>query len=421
MKIFKFGGASVKDAQGFRNVVDIIRRHAATPTLVVVSALGKTTNRLEELATAFFEGNAEKAGELFAAVREGHRAILHELMPDDHAEFSVETEKLFGRLEHYLQQEPSDNFDFEYDQIVSFGELFSTRMLSAYLEKLHVAHEWLDARRLVRTDNHYREGAVDWAKTERKIQKHLQEQYPNGVDRLLLTQGFIAGTPEKFSITLGREGSDYSAAIFAHALHAESVTIWKDVEGLLNADPKFIPDAVRLERIPYREAIELAYYGASVIHPKTIKPLQNKNIPLYVKSFLHPEGPGSVIHSFKEYQSVPCFIRKTNQVLLSIFSKDFSFIAEENLSTIFALFALFNVKINVMQNSAISFSVCVDAKSTLPQLIEELQTEFAVRYNENVELLSIRHYAEDSLAPFVKGRKVMMEQRSRSMLQVVLK
>lgn len=421
MKIFKFGGASVKDAQGFRNVVDIIRRHAATPTLVVVSALGKTTNRLEELATAFFEGNAEKAGEFFAAVREGHRAILHELMPDDHAEFSVETEKLFGRLEHYLQQEPSDNFDFEYDQIVSFGELFSTRMLSAYLEKLHVAHEWLDARRLVRTDNHYREGAVDWAKTERKIQKHLQEQYPNGVDRLLLTQGFIAGTPEKFSITLGREGSDYSAAIFAHALHAESVTIWKDVEGLLNADPKFIPDAVRLERIPYREAIELAYYGASVIHPKTIKPLQNKNIPLYVKSFLHPEGPGSVIHSFKEYQSVPCFIRKTNQVLLSIFSKDFSFIAEENLSTIFALFALFNVKINVMQNSAISFSVCVDAKSTLPQLIEELQTEFAVRYNENVELLSIRHYAEDSLAPFVKGRKVMMEQRSRSMLQVVLK
>ena len=421
MKIFKFGGASVKDAQGFRNVVDIIRRHATTPTLVVVSALGKTTNRLEELATAFFEGNAEKAGELFAAVREGHRAILHELMPDDHAVFSVETEKLFGRLEHYLQQEPSDNFDFEYDQIVSFGELFSTRMLSAYLEKLHVSHEWLDARRLVRTDNHYREGAVDWAKTERKIQKHLQEHYPNGVDRLLLTQGFIAGTPEKFSITLGREGSDYSAAIFAHALHAESVTIWKDVEGLLNADPKFIPDAVRLERIPYREAIELAYYGASVIHPKTIKPLQNKNIPLYVKSFLHPEGPGSVIHSFKEYQSVPCFIRKTNQVLLSIFSKDFSFIAEENLSTIFALFALFNVKINVMQNSAISFSVCVDAKSTLPQLIEELQTEFAVRYNENVELLSIHHYAEDSLAPFVKGRKVMMEQRSRSMLQVVLK
>ena len=331
MKIFKFGGASVKDAQGFRNVVDIIRRHATTPTLVVVSALGKTTNKLEELATAFFEGNAEKAGELFAAVREGHRAILHELMPDDHAVFSVETEKLFGRLEHYLQQEPSDNFDFEYDQIVSFGELFSTRMLSAYLEKLHVSHEWLDARRLVRTDNHYREGAVDWAKTERKIQKHLQEHYPNGVDRLLLTQGFIAGTPEKFSITLGREGSDYSAAIFAHALHAESVTIWKDVEGLLNADPKFIPDAVRLERIPYREAIELAYYGASVIHPKTIKPLQNKNIPLYVKSFLHPEGPGSVIHSFKEYQSVPCFIRKTNQVLLSIFSKDFSFIAEEKM------------------------------------------------------------------------------------------
>ncbi|MBO4282744.1 MAG: aspartate kinase [Bacteroidales bacterium] len=420
MKIFKFGGASVKDAQSIRNVVEIIRKHAPEPALVVISALGKTTNRLEALASAFFENRADTQA-LFEAVRDDHRAILKELIPEDYAAYAEPTEALFSRLERYLQQEPSDNFDFEYDQIVSFGELFSTRMVSAYLEKVHFPHEWMDARRLVRTDNHYREGEVDWVKTERNIQKHLQERYPNGLDRLLLTQGFIAGTPEKFSITLGREGSDYSAAIFAHALQAESVTIWKDVDGLLNADPKVFPNAVKLEQIPYREAIELAYYGASVIHPKTIKPLQNKNIPLYVKSFLHPEESGSVIHSFKEYRILPCYIRKTNQVLLSIFSKDFSFIAEENLSTIFALFALFNVKINVMQNSAISFSVCVDAKDTLPQLIEELQTEFVVRYNENVELLSIRHYAADSLAPYVKGRKVMMEQRSRSMLQVVLK
>ena len=420
MKIFKFGGASIKDAQGIRNVAGILEKYAAEPTVVVISALGKTTNRLESLASAFFENRAEMRT-LFESVRDEHRAILKELVGENYAAYALETEKLFSRLEQYLLQEHSDNFDFEYDQIVSYGELFSTRIVSAYLDSLGIPNEWADARRLVRTNNHYREGEVDWVKTERHIQKHLQDHYPNGLDRLLLTQGFIAGTPEKFSITLGREGSDYSAAIFAHALHAESVTIWKDVEGLLNADPKVFPDAVKLERIPYREAIELAYYGASVIHPKTIKPLQNKNIPLYVKSFLHPEEPGSVIHSFKEYQSVPCFIRKTNQVLLSIFSKDFSFIAEENLSTIFALFALFNVKINVMQNSAISFSVCVDAKSTLPQLIEELQTEFAVRYNENVELLSIRHYAAESLAPYVKGRKVMMEQRSRSMLQVVLK
>ena len=420
MKIFKFGGASIKDAQGIRNVAGILEKYAAEPTVVVISALGKTTNRLESLASAFFENRAEMRT-LFESVRDEHRAILKELVGENYAAYALETEKLFSRLEQYLQQEHSDNYDFEYDQIVSYGELFSTRIVSAYLDSRGIPNEWADARRLVRTNNHYREGEVDWVKTERHIQKHLQDHYPNGLDRLLLTQGFIAGTPEKFSITLGREGSDYSAAIFAHALHAESVTIWKDVEGLLNADPKVFPDAVKLERIPYREAIELAYYGASVIHPKTIKPLQNKNIPLYVKSFLHPEEPGSVIHSFKEYQSVPCFIRKTNQVLLSIFSKDFSFIAEENLSTIFALFALFNVKINVMQNSAISFSVCVDAKSTLPQLIEELQTEFAVRYNENVELLSIRHYAADSLAPYVKGRKVMMEQRSRSMLQVVLK
>lgn len=420
MKVFKFGGASIKNAACIRNVVEIIRNHADTPTLVVVSALGKTTNHLEELATAFLENHPEKHT-LFESVRDEHRHILEELTDGDYALYSSGLEQQFCRLESYLQQESSENYDFEYDQIVSYGEIFSTKLLSAYMEKQHIAHEWMDARRLVCTDNRYREGVVDWEKTEYKIQRHIQEHYPEGVDRLLLTQGFIAGTPEKFPITLGREGSDYSAAIFAYSLNAESVTIWKDVDGLLNADPKVFPDAVKLEQIPYREAIELSYYGASVIHPKTIKPLQNKNIPLYVKSFLHPEASGSVIHAFKEYRRIPCFIRKTKQVLLSISSRDFSFIAEENLSTIFALFALFGVKINLMQNSAISFSVCVDARNTLTQLIEELQTEFSVRYNENVELLSIRHYKEDSLKPFVIGRKVMMEQRSRSMLQVVLK
>lgn len=420
MKIFKFGGASIRNADCIRNVVDIIRNHAGGPILVVVSALGKTTNHLEELVAAFFENRPDKQA-VFESIRDGHRRILEELTEGEYGHYGTELEKQFHRLEVRLQQESSENYDFEYDQIVSFGEIFSTRLLSAYLEKRQVAHEWMDARRLVCTDNRYREGQVDWEKTERRIQRHIQERYPDGVDRLLLTQGFIAGTPEKFPITLGREGSDYSAAIFAYSLDAESVTIWKDVDGLLNADPKVFPDAVKLEQIPYREAIELSYYGASVIHPKTIKPLQNKNIPLYVKSFLHPEASGSEIHTFKEYRRIPCFIRKTNQVLLSISSKDFSFIAEENLSTIFALFALFGVKINLMQNSAISFSVCVDAKHTLPQLIEELQTEFAVRYNENVELLSIRHYEENSLKPFVSGRKVMMEQRSRSMLQVVLK
>lgn len=420
MKIFKFGGASIKNAENIRNVVEIICNYAGSSTLVVVSALGKTTNHLEELVTAFLENRSDKQ-KVYESIRDEHRHILEELTGGDYAAYSSDLERQFRRLEDYLQQESSENYDFEYDQIVSFGEIFSTKLLSAYLDKLQITHEWMDARRLVCTDNSYREGQVDWKKTERKICRHIQERYPEGVDRLLLTQGFIAGTPEKIPITLGREGSDYSAAIFAYSLNAESVTIWKDVDGLLNADPKVFPDAVKLEQIPYREAIELSYYGASVIHPKTIKPLQNKNIPLYVKSFLHPEASGSEIHTFKEYRRIPCFIRKTNQVLLSISSKDFSFIAEENLSTIFALFALFGVKINLMQNSAISFSVCVDARNTIPQLIEELQTEFVVRYNENVDLLSIRHYEEDSLKPFIDGCKVMMEQRSRSMLQVVLK
>lgn len=420
MKIFKFGGASIKNAENIRNVVHILQSKADSPLLVVVSALGKTTNHLEELLKAFMENRPEKQA-LFEGIRQEHWQIISELIPTDIEKHSSELTKQFSLLEAYLQREPSEHFDFEYDQIVSFGEIFSTKILSAFLNYSGILHEWMDARRLVCTDNHYREGVVDWKKTERKIHHHIQSHYPQGVDRLLLTQGFIAGTPEKFSITLGREGSDYSAAIFAYALQAESVTIWKDVEGLLNADPKVFPNAVRLPEIPYREAIELAYYGASVIHPKTIKPLQNKNIPLYVKSFLNPDGDGSLIHQMDKFKALPCFIKKSRQVLISIFSKDFSFIAEENLSTIFALFAYFSVKINLMQNSAISFSVCVDDKESIPQLIEELQTEFAVRYNENVELLSIRHYKDDSAAPFIEGRRVMMEQRSRSMLQMVLR
>ena len=420
MKVYKFGGASIKNAENIRNVVHILQSQADAPLLVVVSALGKTTNRLEELVRAFVENCPEKQA-LFDGIKQEHWQILCELMPADTEVHAAEVLRQFALLESYLQREPGENFDFEYDQIVSFGEILSTKIVSAYLQYVGIDHEWMDARRLVCTDNHYREGLVDWKKTERKIQHHLQSHYPHGLDRLLLTQGFIAGTPEKFAVTLGREGSDYSAAIFAYALQAESVTIWKDVEGLLNADPKLFPNAVRLSEIPYREAIELAYYGASVIHPKTIKPLQNKSIPLYVKSFLHPEGEGSLIRQVDSFKAIPCYIWKKRQVLISIFSKDFSFIAEENLSTIFALFAFFGVKINLMQNSAISFSVCVDDKDSIPQLIEELQTEFAVRYNENVELLSIRHYKEDSAAPFIEGRRVMMEQRSRSMLQMVLK
>jgi len=278
---------------------------------------------------------------------------------------------------------------------------------------------WIDARKLIITDNNYREANINWEKTEKKIQKTITHHFKT--NRLIITQGFIGGTLEGISTTLGREGSDFSAAIFAHAMDAESVSIWKDVEGLLNADPKKFSHTVKLDKIPYREAIELAYYGANVIHPKTLKPLQNKKIPLFVKSFMQPEEEGSIIHDFKNQKNIPCFIKKTRQILLSISPKDFSFIAEENLSTIFAIFAFFGFKINLMQNSAISFSVCVDYRNNLAQLIEELQTEFFVKYNENVELLTVRHYTEDSLNGLTDNKKIILEQRNRTTLQVVLK
>lgn len=258
-------------------------------------------------------------------------------------------------------------------------------------------------------------------KRGKKVQKTINRHWQNNPDSILLTQGFIGGTPEGIATTLGREGSDFSAAIFAFTLNAESVTIWKDVEGLLNADPKVFSNTVKLDKIPYYEAIELAYYGASVIHPKTLKPLQNKNMPLYVKSFLQPHEAGSIIHNFGIQKMIPCFIKKTNQILLSISPKDFSFIAEENLSTIFAILAHFGFKINLMQNSAISFSVCVDYRENLSQLIEELQTEFYVKYNEKVELLTIRHYTNTSLSKIIDKRKIFLEQRNRTTLQVVLK
>ncbi len=421
MKVFKFGGASVKDAESVKNVVRILNMHTGEPLLVVVSAMGKTTNLLEKLVDAYFTMQEDAVREVLVQLKNNHESIINELFNNRSNKIYTDFNNLYSDLIEYIEEPSSENYDYEYDQIVSYGELMSTTIVAAYLQQTGLHAMWQDARRLIRTNNTYREGIIDWERTQSKIQRKIMSLYAEGEPAIVVTQGFIGGTSEGLTTTLGREGSDFSAAVFAYSTGAESVTIWKDVDGLLNADPKQFDNTVKLDQISYQEAIELAYYGASIIHPKTLKPLQNKNIPLYVKSFVHPQAEGSVIGHFKKVTQVPCYICKKNQVLISIMPKDFSFIAEENLSTIFALVAHFGVKMNLMQNSAISFSICVDNRQSISSLIEELQTEFYVKYNTDIELYTIRHYDNDSILAITRNRKVLLEQKNRSTVQYVVK
>jgi len=420
MRIFKFGGASTKDAEGIKKVANIIKNQMDSRLLVVVSAFGKTTNAMESLLDAYYFNKMDKEN-IFFSIKETHFSILNQLFDANQEDVFTEIDNLFSTLYEYVHGEFSENYDFEYDKIVSFGELFSSKIIYFYLKQNNIPAVWIDARTVIRTDNTYREGGVDWEKTTRKIKKIIEPHYTEEVDKIVVIQGFIGGTSEGFTTTLGREGSDFSAAILGFSLNAESVTIWKDVDGLLNADPKLFADTVKLDKIPYREAIELAYYGASIIHPKTLQPLQHKSIPLYVKSFIHENGEGSVIHNFNIKRLIPCYIVKKNQMLLSISPKDFSFIAEENLSAVFGLFAFFGVKINLMQNSALSFSFCVDKKANVDKLIEKLQTEFYVKYNSDVELFTIRYYDKNSISKITKDKTVILEQKNRTTVQYVVK
>ncbi|MBP5650251.1 MAG: aspartate kinase [Bacteroidales bacterium] len=420
MKVYKFGGASVKNADGVRNLEKILRSHNPQERLVVViSAIGKTTNLLEQVLDAYYYDKF-KLQELTATLRENHYTIVRELALADDSLVMNRLNEIFGLLDKVLSGPHSGNFDFDYDRIVSFGEILSTTLISSYLNAVGVRNEWADARLLIRTDHNYREGKVDWETSARLIQEKVGKILQGDEAHIVITQGFIGGTEEMLPTTLGREGSDYSAAIFAYVLGAESVTIWKDVPGLLNADPKFFPDAVKLEHIPYEEAIELAYYGASVIHPKTLKPLQNKQIPLYVKPFLHPEESGSRIDAGKMTEHIPCYIFKTNQVLISIYPKDFSFIAVENLDEIFSIISKNKIKINLMQNSALSFSICCDNKvHKIEKLITELSVKYKVKYNLDIELITIRHYTDDIVNKVIKNKDVLVEQRSRATVQLV--
>ena len=423
MKIFKFGGASVKDANAVKNVAKIIQRFPNENIIVVVSAMGKITNALERLTNAFFY-KKEKAADVLNEIKKYHFDIIEQLFPDKDHEIYNEINNAFVELDWAIEDEPTHEYNHEYDQIVSIGEIVSTKIVNAYLNEAGIKSQWRDVRDFIQTDNTYREGKVDWELTQSLVDKDLSPtlSLKEGERVVVVTQGFLGGTSENFTTTLGREGSDYTAAILAFTTNAESVTIWKDVPGVLNADPKWFDETKKIEQLSYIDAIELAYYGATVIHPKTIKPLQNKKIPLYVKSFLNPDEKGTVINETESALPIPCFIFKINQALLSISPKDFSFIEEENFSTIFKLFAEKQVKINVMQNSAISFSVSIDNdEHKLPDLIKTLQKEYRVLFNENLELITIRYYDQATIDRVTVGKQILLEVKSRHTVQLVVK
>ncbi|MFM2286384.1 MAG: hypothetical protein RLZZ543_1881 [Bacteroidota bacterium] len=419
MRVFKFGGASVKDAAGVRNVAEIIRQFETEELCIVVSAMGKTTNALEAICNAYFNQTG-KAALLLEELKEKHLLLVRELFPNSNPSLIDELEDIFAELYWAIEETQIKAYDYEYDQIVSQGEFISTRIVAAYLNDQGITTQWLDARDIIRTDNTYREGGVQWEYTQKAIQEKLQ--FNPSKPMRYLTQGFIGGTSENFTTTLGREGSDYSAAIIAYCVNAKDVSIWKDVPGVLNADPREFPQAQLLPVLSYYDAIELAYYGATVIHPKTIKPLQNKNIPLYVKSFLQPEAPGTRISEDELKQEVPTYIFKKDQVLISVSPRDFSFILEENLRDLFELFSQYRAHVNLMQNSALSFSVCVTIEDIrLEGLLKELDRKYKVKYNHHCELITIRNYTEALASSLIGQRPVLLEQRSRHTLQVVLK
>ncbi len=418
MLVFKFGGASVKDAAGVANLAHIVKKYTGQQLLVVVSAMGKTTNALEKLTKAYMD-QVDDLNTIYAEVKEYHNHILNGLFEPSHPIYN-EIANTFVEIDWMIEDEPHNDYDFVYDQIVSIGELVSTRIVAAYLNLSGIKSQWLDVRGYIHTDNNYCEGNVDWDKTRSSIRKDIPAMLEKGV---VVTQGFLGGTSENFTTTLGREGSDYTASILASCLNAESVTTWKDVPGILNADPKFFADTVKFDELSYTEAIEMTYYGASVIHPKTIKPLQNAKIPLLVKSFTDPDAAGTVIkETANSVFQKPVIILKQNQVLLSISAKDYSFISEDHLSDIFRLFSQNHVKVNVMQTSALSFTVCFDwYAERFEKLLAGLNTDFKVKYNNGLSLITIRHYKHSALRELTADKIVLLEQVSRNTAQVVVK
>ena len=416
MRVFKFGGASVKDANGVKNLATVLKKTGYKDTLVIISAMGKTTNAIESVIKTYFE-DKNQLNDALQDVIDFHNQILKNLFDNDRHQVFERVKLLFNEFAHFFKTNKSPDYSFVYDQTIGFGELVSTTIISHYLKEIGIDNQWLDVRDYIKTDNYYRTANVDWETTQNNINSNLNRSVLN------ITQGFIASDANNFTTTLGREGSDYTAAIFAYCLNANSVTIWKDVAGVLNADPRHFKRAQLLNQISYREAIELAFYGASVIHPKTLQPLQQKEIPLYVKSFLDPEGNGTCVKKGKSLDpEIPCFIVKKNQTLIALSSLDFSYIVEENISEIFRLLHFYKMKVDVIQNSAISFSVCVDnIYNNLEKLLQHLKAKFKVTCVNNVNLYTIRHYDENAIKMLETDKTVLLKQLTQETVQMVTK
>ena len=416
MRIFKFGGASVKDAQGVKNVLTVLEATGTNNLVVVVSAMGKTTNALEKVVTDYLSKSPELKASL-AFVQDYHYNILEALFPEKSNPVYAEVHALFEELKSFFEHNKSTSHAYVYDQVVGYGELISTKIVSHFFDKNGIKNNWLDSRECIKTDNNYRDAGLDWEQTQNQIKERVNTK------SLTVTQGFLGSNDNNFTTTLGREGSDYTAAIFAYCLGAESVTIWKDVPGVLNADPRVFENTTLLQQISYREAIEMAFYGASVIHPKTLQPLQRKEIPLFVKSFLNPTQPGTSVAKGKDLiPAVSCYIVKKEQVLISLSSLDFSFMMEDNIGEVFKLLHKNKMKVNMIQNSAISFTVVVDNKyNKLEELLTQLRSKFKVKFNENTTLYTIRHFKENDVEKLENGFEVLLKQQNRDTMQLVVR
>lgn len=416
MKVYKFGGASVKDALGIKNLSGIVSEEKGN-LVVVVSAFGKTTNALEKVLKLWLNDDGKHI-ELLEEIQLAHQSVINELFSTSLG-IGGKIDVSFAKLRDHLLSSSKRDYDFEYDQIVSYGEVWSTMIVSEYLKIYQPDTRWLDIREILLTDDRYRDANVLWNESIKRINSAFSFRNV----KIYVTQGFIAGTVAGNFTTLGREGSDYTAAILANMLDAECVVVWKDVEGILNADPKWLNSARKMEEISYKEAVEMSFSGAKVIHPKTIKPLHNKGIPLYVKSFLSPEASGTIIKADATLREIiPVFIKKENQILISITPKDFSFVMGDNLSRIFHTFITHGIKVNLVEASAVSIDVCIDDDRTkVDILLSDLKSEFSIVYNENIELITIRHFTADAIQSVTKDCEILLEQRTRSTVRFVVR
>ncbi|MFC2124429.1 aspartate kinase [Bacteroidota bacterium] len=416
MKVFKFGGASIRNAGAIRNMAEILSGYDQKNLVVVVSAMGKTTNALEKILA--LKSNGDNCTDEFSALCEYHQIVCSEL-DLDHDPYKSRLSSLFDELERKINSlKVTDDYNFAYDQIVSNGELISSTIITSFLNSQGITTCWSDARKLIRTDNRFREASIDWESTKMQIQRAIPDLANSGI---ILTQGFIGGTLAGDTTTLGREGSDFTGAIFSYCLDAESLTIWKDVPGILNADPKRVTNTKKFKQLSYQEAAEMTYYGASVIHPKTIKPLANKSIPLHVKSFDSPQEEGTVIDEGEKHKLYPALIFKDNQVLISFQVKDLAFIDERNLSIIFHVLDKLNIKINVMQNSAVSLSICInDEPQKINELINTLQYDFRILYNKGLLLTTVKNYDQATIDDVSFEKNILLEQRTRNTYQIVM-